>query len=55
MGIRDRLSGFGNSFVEELQIAAGAPDPKSIDRHMTSVQSKSVEEHVPDKSELEDY
>lgn len=55
MGIRDRLSDYGNSLVEELQVAAGSPQPKSIDRHMATARSQTVEEHIPNKSELEDY
>jgi hypothetical protein len=55
MGIRERLSDFGNEVVAELQVAAGNPEPKSVDRHMATVRGRSVEKHIPDKSKLEGY
>lgn len=55
MGIRDRLSGFGNAVVEELQIATATPEPKSVDDHMATVSGRTVEKHIPDRSKLEDY
>ena len=55
MGIRDRLSGFGQQVVAEMQVATGDPDPKSVDRHMATARSGLVEKHIPNKKELERF
>lgn len=55
MGIREKLSHFGRSVVAELQVAAGEPEPRSVDDFTASVSSGDVDKHIPDRSQLERY
>lgn len=55
MGVTSKLSEFGKKAIAELQMAAGQPEPKSVDHHTDIVRSSSVDKHKPDKKKLERY
>lgn len=55
MGVVSQLSDFGQRVVAELQLAAGRPEPRSVDKEMSTVRSRNVEKHFPDKKQMERY
>jgi len=55
MGLVSQLSEFGQRVVAELQLAAGNPEPRSVDGQMSTVRSRNVEKHFPDKKQMEQY
>lgn len=55
MGFVSELSDFGRHVVAEMQLAAGSPEPKSVEKNMSTVRSGSVDKHTLDKKRLERY
>lgn len=55
MGFVSELSDFGRQVVAEMQLAAGDPEPRSVEKNLSSVRSGSVDQHAVDKKKLERY
>lgn len=55
MGVVSELSEFGRHVVAEMQLAAGEPEPRSVEKNLSSVRSGSVDQHTIDKKKLERY
>lgn len=53
MGLAQRISVFGDSFVEELQEAIASP--QSIDHQVETARTEGADKHRPDKKKLERY
>lgn len=55
MGILSELSKYRGKVVEELQIAVGTPDARSLDHQSEIVRSTNVDEHTTDDKKLDRY
>lgn len=51
----DKLRSSVSNVVEELQIAMGTPDPRSVDHRVNTVTTQSRDKHIPDRDKMQRY